>query len=793
MVRHYLLSAWRFLSRFKSHTLLNSIGLSLGIAACGLILLFVKDELRYDRHFPEAESLHRVTTIHTSDGAAVHSAAACAPVADALRTGISTASVTRVYPQSLLFGQGDVRFQEDRTLLVDPDFLDVFGLRLIDGDPRDFHQPHAVLLTESLAKKYFPSQTAVGKSIRIENRIDLFVAGVVADAPGASHLTYTALVNMQTVRTLMGDWVLDGSRKAWHWPPMHVYIKSPMPREDLQNDVRRVIHAARPRYIDFDPVVQPVVDIHLHSNLRHELQPNGSFAYVVVLSAAAALLLLLAVINFGNLSAALYARRTKEVSIRKVVGAGRRQLMMQFILESVVMVTLTVPFSWMLAEWALPSMNAVTGKALALNALTDGPVFLAVALFATWAGMIYPSMMLSGLRSFSGLTESAYRSVGRSRTRKCLMISQFAVSLAFVFGAWVIDRQMRLVADQRLGFDKEGLIVIPVRDEDVQERFDTVKRRLQAESGVVSISALSNLPWKNGFYGFPIKGEGLPDEGKMAGLLMGDEDMPDALQLDVVAGRSLTASDRQKSEATFLVNTAAMAYFGWDAAVGKRITVASVASGKPVSGTVVGVVADFYLRSLHVGAEPVVLMTAPESYYLDNFVVRLRPENVHGSLEQLQAAWREVIPERPMEFTFVDDALSQLYRKDRQLLDVVRTFSILLIVLACFGLIGMTGVELQRRTREIGIRKVMGAGPAELVRLMLSDVTRIVVLAAAFGFPLAWMLTQRWLDNFSIKAELPAGAPIGLIAGALVLAWMTVSLHVWRAISIDPVKTLSSE
>lgn len=791
MVRHYLLSAWRFLSRFKSHTLLNCIGLSLGIAACGLILLFVKDEIRYDRHFPEAESIYRLTTIQTSDGVVEHSAATFAPVADALH--IHSISVTRVFQQSLLFGQGDARFQEDRVLLVDPEFLDVFGLQLIDGDPRDFNQPNAVLLTQSLAKKYFPSHTAVGQTIRIENRIDHLVAGVIPDAPDASHLTYSALVNLHTVRILMGDWVLDGSRKAWHWPPMHVYVKSPMPREELQTVVAEVIEAARPRHFDFKTVVQPVVDIHLHSNLRHELQPNGSFATVAVLSAAAVLLLLLAVINYGNLSAALYSRRTKEVSIRKVVGAGRRQLMSQFILESVVMIALTIPLSWMLAEWALPMVNGMTGKSLMLSAWTDGWVFLAIALIATWAGMIYPSLMLSGLRSFSGLTESAHRTVGRGRTRKFLMISQFAVSLAFVFGAWVIDRQMRLVANQRLGFDKDGLIVIPVRDEDVQERFDAVKRRLQAESGVVSISALSNLPWKNGFYGFPIKGEGLPDEGKIAGLLMGDEDMPETFNLDVLAGRTLTASDRQKSEATFLVNSAAVSHFGWNAAVGKRITVQSVASGKPVSGTVVGVVADFQLRSLHVAAEPVVLMTAPESYYLDNFVVRLEPEDRHGSLDRLQAAWRRVIPERPMEFTFVDDALSQLYRRDRQLLDVVRTFAVLLIVLACFGLIGMTGVELQRRTREIGIRKVMGAGPSALVRLMLADVTRVVIMAAVVGFPLAWLLTNRWLDNFSVKAELHAAAPVALTAGALCIAWLTVSMHVWRAISIDPVKTLSSE
>jgi len=791
MIRHYLTSAWRFLNRFRSHTLLNAIGLSLGIAACGLILLFVKDELQTDRHYPDAESLYRLTTIETSDRGEEHSAAAFAPVADVLRLGIPSLSVSRVFQQSLLFGRDEVRFQEEGVLLADPEFLTLFGLGLIEGDRRGFDQPNAIILTSSLARKYFPTESAVGKTIRVENKTDMQVVGIIPDAPASSHMTYSALANFQTARILMGDWIFH----AWHWPPVYVYMKvsAGMSRESLQTEVTRVIKAALPKKIEFEPIVQSVVDIHLHSNLRHELEPNGSFAYVIVMSAAALLLLLLAIINFGNLSAALYSRRTKEVSIRKVVGAGRSQLIGQFALESVVMIGLTLPVSWMLAEWALPLVNRMTGKALMLNMLTDGWTFAAIALVATWTGMIYPSLMLSGLRSFSGLTESAHRTIGRGRLRRFLMISQFAISLSFVFSAFVIEEQMRLVSTQRLGFDKEGLIVVPVRDEGVQNRFDAIKRRLQAESGVVSISALSNLPWKNGFYGFPVYGEGLPDEGTTAGVLMGDEDMAAVLKLEHVTGRELARSDRQKPEATFLVNESAVTQFGWDVAVGKRITIAAVASGKPVSGTVAGVVKDFNLRSSHIAAEPVVLMAAPKEYYLDNFIIRLRTEDIHGSLDRLQAAWSQIIPERPLEYHFVEDAIASLYQKDRQLLIVVRTFAVLLIGLACLGLVGMTGIELQRRTREIGIRKVMGAGSASLIRLMLSDVTRIVVLAAIIGFPIAWLLTNRWLDNFSIKASLNPFSAMGLMLGALGIAWLTVSAHVWRAISIDPVKTLSSE
>jgi putative ABC transport system permease protein len=803
MWTNYLKVALRTLRRQKGYVALNVLGLALGLVCCGFIGLYVQDERSFDRFHERAERIYRLTretrTAGRDDAEAVTSAP-MAPVLAAELPGVERA--VRVVRSGGLLERGEgaarVRRQEDALAYADAAFFDVFSFPLVDGDPRRaLAAPGAVVLTETLARVYFGDADPMGQALRLDNTTTLTVTGVMRDVPANSHLTFDAVVSWATweagARATDNEWLLDG------WNANYLYTYLLLPEGAAPGRVEAALPAFVERHLaehvgqlfeHYALRLQPLPAIHLGPALTAEPSPTTDPARLYVIALVGAFILLIACVNFVNLATARAAQRAKEVGLRKAIGAWRGQLVRQFLAESVLVSAAAFVLALVASQLLLPGFDALAGKEVGSLWAHGGlyPLLLgALALVVGLGAGSYPAFVLSGFRPAAVLRGPFRSSRQGALLRQGLVVFQFAISIALIAGTAVVYTQLRYMRSQPLGFSEDPLLVLTYGgDAAVQARVEAVRQALARQPGVLEATVASSVPG-TGHNQLSVEYEG-PDGAVRQDAMNQyavDAHYPATLGLTLVAGRAPAAADSSRG---YLLNEAAVAQIGWrsaEEAVGKPF-------GLPnVEGEVVGVVRDFHYHSLREAVEPLFLHAFPDFY--DRFTLRLAPADVHATVAAVERAWAAEAPHLPFTYTFLDERFDEQYRADARFGQLFGVFAGLAILVACLGLFGLASYTAEQRTKEIGVRKVLGASVAGIVALLSRDVLRLLAVAFVVAVPLAYVAMDRWLEGFAHRVALGPG--VFAVAGALALliALLTVSTQTLRAAAADPVSALRSE
>lgn len=774
----------RSLRRQPGYALLNVVGLGVGIA-CGLfLLLYVHDELSYDRYHDDAEQVFRISAVPGDEEIALTPPFVPAMLAAEL-PGVSAA--TRVSASGATVRAGGHVFDEDAFFFADAGFFHVLSHPFLQGDARTaLARPNTVVLTASSARRYFGTSDAVGRTITRNGDQTLEVTGVIEDVPAQSSYRFDAVASMPTHDAAVdywsdaNDYTFVRARSAEAAAALPARLEALNARLETENPDAWTLLAT------------PITRLHLHSTAGHDLDTSGSIRTVYGFAAAALLILLIACINYVNLSTARAVRRAAEVGLRKSIGASRAQLAGQFYSESVLLTLGGFALAVSLVALGLPAFEALSGKALGLGALaTPGMAAMAVGLFALVSVVAgsYPALYVSGFDPVRALRGGVRAGRDTARLRRGLVVFQFGVSAVLVAGTLVVLSQLRYLRSQDLGFDKEHIVVVPLSGKALRESVPALEAGLAETPGVAAVAAVNQIPgdlgWTSGLWA-----EGMPGDSSVSVKGMpADARVSDALGLRLVAGAAFPERPPVPDSTGFqyLVNTATVTRLGWtpEEAVGRSIA----ADGR--QGTVVGVVADFHFQSMREAIEPLAIWYQPDEVF--NLVVRLEPGDTGAAMGRVEAVWGRFAGDQPFAARFLDDVYDRLYQSDQQLGRIVSVFAGLAIFVACLGLFGLASFTAQQRTKEIGVRKVLGASVPRLVGLLTREVVGLVAVAFALAVPLAWLGLARWLDGFAYHVDL--GLLPFAAAGAVLLlvALLTVGGQALRAATADPVRALRSE
>ncbi len=799
MIRNYLKIALRNLSRSKAFSVINLLGLAVGMACFILILLFVRSELGYDRFHENSDRIWRVTRewLNEDGATSLHLGYVAPPIAPLLANDFpDILQATRIQtPGPMLVSRGETAFMEERLLFADENLFAVFTFPLLRGEPgAALKEPFTVVVTEKTARKYFGNEDPVGQVLRFDDRIDAKVTGVVREVPRNSHFHFDLIGSLATLRQLYGQKEFEN----WGSNNYATYILLPggYPAEK--------IGAQLPAFLDrhYSPDahkrnrlhLQRLTDIHLRSHLDSEIETNSDIATVTIFSAIAVFILLIACINFMNLSTARSSIRAREVGLRKVVGADRGQLIRQFLGESLLTAFLSLGIGLVMVFLVKPAFAGFVSRDLSLNFFRD-PGLLAglvgVALAVGLAAGIYPAFVLSSLRPVRILKGSKGTAAHGAAFRSILVLIQFAVSIALIVCVGVVSRQMAYARDKKLGFDKERVVILEMNAA-TRGRYDAVREQLLAHPGILNAAGSRRIP----------SGRLLDSSG--AKILDGAADRPvnfrlafvcvdyafiDTYGMEMAAGRDFSKQYPTDAAEAFIINEKAAREIGWtpEEAVGKGF---SYGFGDR-KGRIIGVVKDFHFESIHQEIAPIVFFIQPSQYGLMS--VRIRPGEIPSTIAFLQKRWAEWQPKFPFSYSFLDERFAGLYRAEEKLGKVFLGFSLLAIFIACLGLYGLASFSAEKRTREIGIRKTLGATTPRVVLMMSRDFTRWVLAANVIAWPVAYLAMRSWLRGFAYRIDLGPG-PF-LLAGAAVLfiAVVTVSHQAIKAALANPADALRTE
>jgi len=791
MLKNYLTVALRNLRRNKGYAAINIAGPSIGMAASLLILLFVRHELNYDRHHPHAERIFRVTWGAESSGRATASAtvAPLAPVLAANYPEIETA--IRLRREAPLVRHGDKRFYEERFFFADPEILRVFSFVFLQGSPATALQnPNSVLITQAMSQKYFGSQNPLGKRLTVSDTLDLQVSGVLAESrsPAHFHADFIAPLSPRLLGDDVNAWFIQ---RYWNY----IKLKEGTAAEEVEQKISGVVglHGAdqQERFgVSYKLYLQPVTDIHLHSNLWMEIEPTGSATMVTVFAAVAVLILIIAAINFINLSTARANQRAKEIGVRKVLGAHRRRVMRQFLSESVLISLLALLFALLLVELSLPLFTALCGTPLIIDYLHN-PAYLgqafAIALLAGLSAGIFPALLLAAFRPVEALKGVSSLGMRGEGVRKTIVAVQFAASTVLIIGTIVIFQQLHFMRNQELGFNEEQILAMSFRgDLSMVARYETLKSELLKIPGVAAVTGSSTTPGQLPWSRF-IRPEG-KDANTGRQTFAVDADFDDVYGLEIVAGRFFKRELETDIDGAFVINEAMVALYEWgspEQALGKILI------SNEIRGPVIGVLKDFHFRSLHQDILPLFMVYRPDRLY--TISVKITSQNLSAVVASFEKAWRQLFPDAPFDYYFIDESFDRQYRADERLSKIFTAFSSFAIFIACLGLFGLAAYSAEQRTKEIGIRKVLGATVPGIVGLLSKDFVKLVLLANFIAWPVAWFAMNKWLQNFAYRIDI--GWWVFALAGgiALIIALLTVSAQAIRAALANPVEALRYE
>jgi putative ABC transport system permease protein len=799
MIKNYLISALRNIKRHKGYAFINIAGLAIGMACCILILMYITTELSYDRYHKNADQIFRLGLDANMGGTTVVTPISNVP---------SAPTLIQVYPEVLdavrirtvskrAVQYEDKVFYENGILYADNSIFQVFTYPMIKGDPNTALKPaYTIVLTDETSKRYFGNDNPLGKILKFNNQYDFTVTGVIKDIPKNSHFTFDMLCSFETLYDLdseaMEEWFNFNTYT-------YLFLSEGFDYRRLENKFAALIEKYMGDMLkalggEITFFLQPLTSIHLHSNLENEIRPNSSISYIYIFTAIALFILGIACINFMNLATARSATRAKEVGMRKVVGAERKELIRQFLGESLIYSIFSFLIALLFVHLALPFVQSLSGREMSLN-LTEMPwlvpSFIVLVLFVGLAAGSYPALFLSSFRPAQVLKGNLKAGSAHSRLRSFLVVAQFIISICLIIGTGIILNQLKFMKNKSLGFEKKNILVVEIRDRSMQQSLDSIKAEIQKIPGVLSVSSSSLVPGQEPSVQ-PFVPEGYTE--KQAQLMESfsvGHDFFLTLGMEIVKGRNFSPEFGTDSSTAVIINETAAKRYNLEDPIGKTIRAPGDEVGKWETYTVVGVVKDFHRTSLHSVIAPQFISNDTSNF--DTLAIRIHPENADTTLRLLREKWKDVDPIRPFEFLYLDAMIDRLYGAEERLSDIFSSFSMFAIFIACLGLFGMASFAAEQRTKEIGIRKVLGASVPGVVVLLSKDFLKLIVVANVIAWPLAYFGMNKWMQNFAYKARI--GVWVFVLTGILALgiALATVSYQSIKAAFLNPVDAIKYE
>ncbi|MDH4271465.1 MAG: ABC transporter permease [Candidatus Aminicenantes bacterium] len=795
MIRHYLLTALRHLKKTKGFSAINIAGFAVGIACCILLALYVRIELDYDRYHQQADRIFRLGVRGVTGSAEFVWGDSNAVAAQALRDDypevVATARIGDVPPSSVQFG--DTVFFEDRFLYADHSIFDIFSWPWRLGDQTAaLTEPFSVVLTESLARKYFGRESPLGRTLLVNRGESYTVRGVIADAPRLSSLRFDALCSFATLYArsarpspILVNW-LDFNFQTY------VLLRRASDAGALQAKLPALLekHAgALMKLLGMQVVffLQPLRDIHLRK------PGDGAILYVYIFSTVALLVLLIACLNFMNLSTARSAQRAREVGVRKVFGSDRRNLVVQFLGESTLTSFLSFLLGLALVSIVLPLLRPLAGLALELPVrviLRLLPGFLGLVLVTGFVAGSYPAIFLSGFRPASVLKGDLRRGSSGAQLRSILVVVQFTVSLVLMIGMGIVVRQLHFLKNKDLGFDPRSIVVLPLQKDTPPASVERLKKSLLENPAILGAAASSALPGRSAPFNSKLpQGFALNQVQNMSDM-NADADFIPTLGIKIVAGRNFSREYPADPSQSVLINETAARQFGWTEAVGKTIV-----SGDTSRRTVIGVIRDFHLEPLTETIRPLFLASSPAHPFvpLRHLLVKISPRDMAPTLEWIRGRWVTEMPGVAWTSFFLDESLTQRLSGMEQSRNIFSAFTYLAVFISCLGLLGMSAYTTEQRTREVGIRKILGCSSLNIFVLLGRDLLKHILIAAAVSVPLAYVVVGRWLRGFPYRTGISSSSFVLSAGLVLVIGLATISFHVLKAALTDPVRSLRHE
>ncbi len=792
MLTNYIKIAWRNIVRNKAFSAINILGLALGMGCSLLIFLWIQDELGMDRYHTNGPHLYNVMQRQLYDGKAQ---------AGRFTPGVLPDELKRQFPE-VMYAAGYTGWDAQMTFAVGEkinkesghwagaDWFKMFSIPLLAGTPTTaLNSPTGMAISRKVAEFYFGNPVAaLGKSIRIDNKNDYQVTAVFEDLPQNSSDNYDFLINWQDALTRnpwMNVWGNNG-------PHTRIMLRPEVNVANLDAKLKPFLRKYDKnigKSFDAQLFLQPYPDSYLYSNFKNGVQDGGRIEYVRLFGVVAVFLLLIACINFMNLATARSVKRAKEVGVRKVVGAMRSLLVGQFIGEALLFTMLALVVAVTLVFFLLPGFNALTGKYLALH-FTDASFWLLLIGTTLVTGLLagsYPALFLSSLEPIRVLKGSLKFGAGARLFRQGLVVFQFVLSMLLIVGTIVVYRQVNFVQTENLGYDRENLIYIPVEGElATLTKFKTFKDELLRMPGIQTVSSMNETPFSigNSTGGVSWTGKDPNVNIEVTQTAVG-YDLLKTLKAKLVAGRDFSTAFSTDTS-NYIINESLVARTGYKDPVGQPITM----WGKP--GKIIGVMEDFHFQSLHTPIAPLILRlsTEPSS---QNFLIRTQPGQTKQAVASIEALWKQQNPKFPFSYHFADDEYQKLYQSESVVGSLANYFAFLAIFISCLGLFGLSAFTAEQRTKEIGVRKVLGASVTNIIGLLSTDFLKLVLIAIVIASPLAWYATNQWLQGFAYKIDLSWW--VFILAGLLAIgiALLTVSFQSVKAALMNPVKSLKSE
>ena len=787
MFKNYLLVTVRNLKKNSTYSLLNIIGLAVGMMAFILISLYVQYELSFDKHYEHAERIYRVVR----EGRAFTPP----PLGPELKEKIpEVESVSRILRSSnTLVSHEQTHFLEEEFFWVDPEMLEIFSIPFTSGNPETaLNGPFTIVLSQSVAKKYFGDADPMGKTLTVSERYAFKVTGIFSDMPANSHLVMDVAVPYETYFRVMNN---DITSWRSNFSYTYVLLHEGSDPQEMENKIAPLIEAPLfkaagvkepyPKYF----FIQPMTEIHLHSHLEQEIGVNNDMKYILLFSSIAFLILFIACVNYMNLATARSLRRGKEVGMRKVVGAQRGQLIAQFLGESVTTALLAMIFSIIMVLAALPSFNSLVQRQLGLNPLHNPQLFLGLVFTTLFVGLFagsYPAMRMSGFRPISILSGAFTRSPKGSSLRNVLVLAQFAITIFLIVCTIAVREQLKFIKTVDIGFNKEQIITLPCRVGSIRQNIQSIKTALLQSSDIIAVSTSGCLP--NNIDTFTSRdwtGRN-PEEPIPIYYNTADYDYIDLFGIQIVQGRNFSMDFPSDETGVFLVNETAVKVAEWESPIGRKLT---HWNGK--TGEIVGVIKDFHLHSLHRPIEPLYIFLDNRNF--SNVAIKIRTANIPATIDYVAEVMKKFSPSYPFSYSFFDEVFERAYFTEQRMGRVFGAFAILGIFIACLGLFGLTTFAAEQRTKEIGIRKVMGASDSKIFLLLSKEFVKWVLLANLIAWPIAYFAMNKWLQNFAYRIHI--GIVAFLISGgaALLIAYLTVSYQSIKSARANPVESLRYE
>jgi len=810
MIKNYFKIAWRNLMKYKFISFINLFGLTVGLTCCLLITTYVLNELSYDRYNKNAENIYRVTRSFNNAAGVVSLkfGTVSPPFGYYFPTDFpEIKKITRFLNAGTLpFKYNDKLIAENNVYFADENLFNVFTLKTLEGNPQTaLKDPFSVMLTEDVAKKYFGNEDPMNKVIKVSNQFDVKVTGIYKGFPENSFMHPDILISFNTLKdsavygekNLETNWA-NNSFFTFLVLPNHYDPNKMIARFPAFLDKRMASEYGANQASKFTKIgLQKLTDIHLYSHTDSEAEPNGDISRVYIFSAIALFILLIACINYMNLSTARSSLRAKEIGIRKVIGARRKELIYQFLSESVLIAWSAILIAFALLYVTLPWLNQISEQQLSINILLKWqvliPLFLTPFIVGVLSGL-YPALFMSSFQPVKTLKGVFKAGSGNISFRKVLVVAQFTISIVLIITTIIVFQQLRYMQDTSLGYNKEHIITLPYYNS-VNPQYDAFRNDLLQSHGIKDVARSSRIP----------TGRLLDMQGASAMVgnslqpvttdikdVSADYDFISTYGIHLVAGRNFSR-DYSMDNSNFILNESAVKAIGWKSpkeAIGKDFKYGDM------QGRVIGVMADFHFESLQHAIVPMVLLnppTTPTNSSFNSLSIKLTGNNIPGELASVEKIWKTYMPEMPYQYTFLDENFNKMYQSEQRQETIFTVFACIAIFIACLGLFGLSAFEITQRIKEIGVRKVLGANVRSIVTLLSKDFLKLVLVATIIAFPIAWYAMSHWLQGFAYRISIQWWVFLLSAILALIVALVTVSFQAIKAAVANPVDSLRSE